>query len=377
MPFLGIPTSRKDLGKAGWIKGAATVGARAAGNVSGLLGNNDQAQRYRTFADAVDDPNKGYAGTLNPLKIAGNLSEATGQRGGSGSFGFTTAPAVLGASATNPNGGGGGGGGDGTGSYANGAYGNGSAAYDPDTDPTKIAAQRNSIRNLLSIFASAYDDVVSKVDALAADKRAKLQANYDEQQQGLDKNFATTGQGIDDQYSARNAYHSSYRENAQQQARDAYDTATKQLGESENTDLADIGQFAQSQKAELAGSRPTFNPDDYTTVSDLLSIGQDVQSAINKINTTGAGLGTNSQYIKQLNGIAPKQETGSATLKAQLDKLSNLGTTPEAKRAIAATTIANAGGDQSVWMDYFEKQLQQTGSDVNAGTDTAPIQMAA
>lgn len=289
MAFLGIPTSRKDVGNAGWLKGAATVGARTLANVGSITGGSGgSVAKLRGFADAVDDPNKGYAGTLNPLKAVSSIN-APGT-----AFNFTSA-----ARAAAPGGGGGGGGNNGQVPGAEtGAYGNGpGGSYDPDTYPTKVANQRNNIRNLLSIFASAYEDVVSKVDALAADKRASLTKNYDDQQAGLDKNYGTTTQGIDDQFSARNAYHSSYRENAQQQAKDAYDTATTQLGQSEANDLAGVGQFADQQKAELSASRPTFNPDDYGSVSDLLSIGQDVQAAINKLGTTGAGLGTTSQYM--------------------------------------------------------------------------------
>ncbi|MBI5117591.1 hypothetical protein HZA56_14030 [Candidatus Poribacteria bacterium] len=366
MAFLGIPTSRKDLGNAGWIKGAATVGARTTANLGSLTGGSQASvQKLRGFADAIDDPNQGYAGTLNPAKALTSIN-APGT-----AFNFTQARPVAGGAAGgqvqgdstfDPNGTGLGGG----------AYGSGSgAAYDPDLDPTKIAAQRGQIRNLMSMFEQAYNDVVGQVDRLAAQKRGDFEKSYGDQQVGLDKNFGSTTQGIDDQFSARNAYHSSYRENAQQQARDAYDSATGQLGEAKNRDIASVGQFADQQKAEFAGSRPTFNVDDYGKVSDLLDIGQTVQSALNKIKTTGAGLGTDSQYIQHLNGIAPTQETGSAALKAQLDKLAQTGTNPDAKRAIAAVTIQNAGGDQSAWMDYFEKQQTQTGS--NAVTDPTMV----
>lgn len=363
MAFLGIPTSRKDLGNAGWIKGAATTGARATANLGAITGGSGgSVAKLRGFADAIDDPNQGYAGTLNPVKAISSIN-APGT-----AFNFSQRAPVAG--------GGGGGGGVQDGSFdpngtglGGGSYGTGGSS-DPDLDPAKIQAQRNQIRNLLSVFSQAYDEVVGKVDALAAQKKADFSKSYDEQQQGLDKNFGTTTQGIDDQFSARNAYHSSYRENAQQQAKDAYDSATGQLGEAENKDMASVGQFADQQKAEFAASRPNFNVDDYGKVSDLLDIGQTVQQALGKLQATGAGLGTDSQYIQHLNTITPTQETGSAALKAQLDKLANTGTNPDAKRAIAAVTIQNAGGDQSAWQDYFEKQLQQTGSDAQVTPDS-------
>lgn len=344
MAFLGIPTSKKDVANAGWIRGAATAGLRAGANINQALGSKVGVDNLRAVADNIDNPAVNYHGIPNPVaaKPAQPIAQVQG-----GTF--------------DPNA---------TGLGGGGAYGSGSGSYDPDTDPTKIAAQRNQIRNLLSVFSQAYDEVVGKVDALAAQKKADFSKSYDDQQAGLDKNFATTGQGIDDQFSARNAYHSSYRENAQQQAKDAYDSATTQLGQAEQKDLASVGQFADQQKAEFAASRPNFNVDDYGKVSDLLDIGQTVQSALGKLQSTGAGLGTDSQYLAHLNGIAPTQETGSAALKAQLDKLASTGTNPDAKRAIASVTIQNAGGDQSAWQDYFEKQLQQTGSNAQVTPDS-------
>lgn len=351
MAFLGIPTSRKDLGSAGWIKGAATGGARLAANAVSLLPGRapSSTQNLRNFADAVDDPNRGYSGTLNPITF---VTAAPG----SGHRGFTQAPPAR------PGGGGVVGSEQQFDPYGYGSGGGSAPAYDPNTDPVRIARKRQEIRDLMGTFEQAFNDVLGKVGVLASQKRGEFEKNYSDQQMGLDKNFGTTTTGIDDQFSARNAYHSSYRENAQQQAKDAYEGATGQLVQAKSRDLASVGQFAEQQEAELRAGRPNFNVDDYNQVDDLLSIGQDVQSAMNKLRTTGAGLGTDAQYMQRLNAIAPTQEQGSAALKGMLDKLVNTGTNPDSKRAIAMSTIAKNGGDQTAWMDYFEKQLTQTGS---------------
>lgn len=386
MPVLGIPTSRADLGKAGWIKGAVTVGARAAANVGSITGGNKKTvDSLRTFADNIDDPNKGYTGTLNPYTLVVNATP----KGGSGAYTFSSPPpqvksASTGSPVVDPTGDGAY---DAYGNYASGAYlggggGGGGTVFrpvaheqvDPNTDPSKIAAQRKAVLALMDVFNSAYNEVSGQVDAIAAEKRKMLEDNYAGQQEALDANFTTTSSGIDDQYSARNAFRSSYRENAQQQARDAYEKATKGLGTAKETDIADIGRFASEQRASMNSSRPSFDVNNYGEVDDLLSIGQDVQAAINRLRETGAGLGTNSQYKQRLDSIAPKQEGGSAALKAQLDKLAQVNASPETKRQIAATTIQNSGGDQSVWQDYFEKQMQLTGSEA---VQEPTIQMAA
>ncbi len=385
MPILGIPTSREDLGKAGWIKGAVTAGARAAANVGSITGGNKKTvDSLRTFADNIDDPNKGYTGTLNPYTLVVNATP----KGGSGAYTFSSPPPQVKSASTStpvvdPTGDGAY---DAYGNYASGAYlggGGGGGGFsspppqvkiDPNTDPSKIAAQRKAVLALMDVFNSAYNEVSGQVDAIAAEKRKMLEDNYAGQQEALDANFTTTSSGIDDQYSARNAFRSSYRENAQQQARDAYEKATKGLGTAKETDIADIGRFASEQRASMNSSRPSFDVNNYGEVDDLLSIGQDVQAAINRLRETGAGLGTNSQYKQRLDSIAPKQEGGSTALKAQLDKLAQVNASPETKRQIAATTIQNSGGDQSVWQDYFEKQMQLTGSEA---VQEPTIQMAA
>lgn len=346
MAFLGIPTSRKELQSNSFIKGAVGTAVNAAGNIAGALGNKGVQKSAANINRNIWDPNIHYTGSLNPIEVA------TGAAPASWNQLKTTAAPKQQQTFQDPSQGQGG-------LYA------GGSAYDPDTDPAKIAAKRQQVRGLMDAFEKAYNEVLGKVDTLAAQKRADLETNYNTQQVGLDKNFGSTTTGIDDQFSARNAYHSSYRENAQQQAKDAYDGATGNLRTAKEKDLAGVGQFVDQQRAEFDTSRPRYNVDDYGTASELTDIGQNVDAAVNKIRATGAGLGTDSQYIQRLNSIAPQQETGSAALRAQLDKLVQTGTNPEAKRAIAAVTIQNAGGDQSQWMDYFEKQQQQTGSDAN------------
>lgn len=360
MAFLGIPTSRKDLGNAGWVKGAATVGARAAGNASSLLGNQDQAQRYRNFADAVDDPNRGYAGTLNPIKIVANSSEAFGARGGSGNFGFTSSA---------PAGGGNGGGGPqvqgqmttvgDTGLYGAG----GGKAYDPNTDPTRVNNVRNEIRGLMQLFQQAFESAMSRVDALSGEKRGQIREKYQGEKDKLSTNYADTSNQIDDQMAARGAFNSSYRAREQGTAKDAFDTAFKGLNTAEGEDEAEIGRFADQQKAELRASRPSYNVDDYGEVDTLQGIKQNVDQAVKQLGVTNAGLGTSSQYKANLDKIAPRTaDAGNASLKAQLDRLAGTNANPEAKRFIAMQTISDAGEDPATWMDYFEQQNRLTGS---------------
>lgn len=262
------------------------------------------------------------------------------------------------AAATARSGGGGG--------FAGGGFagGGGGGAVDPDTDVARVGSERAKIMNMMQLFDQAFNEALARVDALANDKRTQLTDNQKTQQGSLDKNYETTSRGIDDQFSARNAYRSSYREGAQQQAQEAYDTATTGLQSATDKDLANVGQFAESQKAQFNTGRPSFDVNAYDKVSDLLSIGQDVDQAIKQLKATSAGLGTTGEYMGKLNAIAPAKETGSDVLKTQLDKLAGTSANADTKRRIALTTIKNAGQDPSAWQDYFEKQLSVQGSQV-------------
>ena len=161
------------------------------------------------------------------------------------------------------------------------------------------------------------------------------------------------------------AGNSSYTAVQQGAAKDAFDTATRQLGEAQTGDLADVGQYATTTKAQLAAGKPNYDVNNYNTVSDLQTISDAVNQALGNLRIVKAGLGTQGEYVARLNAITPKQEQGSAALKAQLIKLSGVNAPPDAKRAIAETIINNnstdAGNDQA-WIDYFDQLLAQTGS---------------
>jgi hypothetical protein len=70
MPFLGIPTSRQDLGNNGIAKGATTTGLRLLANGNSLLGDPNSATRARTLADNIDNPAVNYRGIANPINQA-------------------------------------------------------------------------------------------------------------------------------------------------------------------------------------------------------------------------------------------------------------------------------------------------------------------
>lgn len=233
---------------------------------------------------------------------------------------------------------------------------------DPNTDPAHIAALRAQIVAAKAAFDQIFARVSNQINAAAADKKKQTMANYDTQQTGLDKNYSTTAQGIDNTIGSRGAFNSSYRASQQGTAKDAYDTATKQLQQGESSDLATIGQTADTQRAQMSAGRPNYNQNDYGTVSDLLSVKNAVDTALGNLKVSAAGVNTQGGFIKSLNSITPSvQDSGSAQLKSQLDKLAGTNAPDEAKVAIAQHAIKTAGADPA-WMNYFQQQLDNTGS---------------
>lgn len=306
---------------------------------------------------AIDDPNVVYTGGLTPAGLVRSATDNapsfrtvnTGSQAGSGGQ-----PQVQGAETKVPD----------TGLY--GAYGGGAAAYDPDKDPAVIARVRGEIQDLMGTFQDAYNDAIAKVDALAAQKKSEFLDKYKEAKDSLTKNYGDTSNQIDNQFSARGAFNSSYRAGEQGTALDAYNSAYSGLNKAQDADLASVGQFASEQKATLAGAKPNYNLNDYNDAGDLLNIKQNVDEAVKQLNTTRAGLLTNSQYRQNLNKITPQTaDAGNQALKAQLDRLAGTNANPEAKRFIASQTISDAGQDPAAWMDYFESQLSLTGSNPN------------
>jgi hypothetical protein len=260
-----------------------------------------------------------------------------------------------------------------TGGLYAGGGGGGAGSYDPNVDPAAIARNKGDVAGLMGAFERAYTDVFGKVDTLAAEKKAAFIEKYEGEKGKLKTNYANTSRQIDDVFSARNAYHSNYRTIEQDTAKGAFEDAYKGVENAEQEDLAGVGRFAEEQKAALATSRPNYNLDDYNEVDDLLSLKADVDAALRKLTETGASLGTNSDYVNKLNSITPRSETGSAQLKAQLDRLANTNAPPEAKKIIAAQTINDAGEDPEEWMDYFDRVQASTGSAATAQPALAGI----
>jgi hypothetical protein len=247
-----------------------------------------------------------------------------------------------------------------------GLYGGGGGGYDEDTDPNKVAGVRSEVQGLMDIFERGYAAAMASIDPLAAEKANAVRGNYGKQREGLQGNFATTSQGIDDSFSARNSYDSSYRENEQNVAKSAFEEAMAGLDSSEQGDLARVGEFANTQRAELNAGRPNFNLGDYSSVSELLDVKAQVDEAVKNIQRTQAGLGTDSAYAANLETIAPVQEQGSTALKAQLDRLANVGAPSDTKKAIAMQAIKDSGEDPAAWLDYFERLTQGQGSQPQA-----------
>lgn len=237
------------------------------------------------------------------------------------------------------------------------------ADYDPDEDPAKIAAARQRVNSIRDIFQQAFAAAVSEIDALARDKRNTNKQKYGEQRGGLTEDFTRTAQTLDNQFSARNTYNSSDRAVEQGTAENAYKSAMSGLERAEMEDEAEIGRSAESAKAELAADTPDYNVNDYNSVSDLLSIEQDAQKAVRGLTASRAKLGTTEGLVGRLNQIAPEQQTGSAELKAQLDRLANANVNPETKRFLAQSAIDDAGEDAQFYMDYFDRILQGQGSE--------------
>lgn len=326
------------LGNNRIMKAVAPVMLRTAGAVTPRIGG---AAKWRdeafTAAKNISNPNVNFAGTPNP-------APQTAVKGADSGW---VAPMA------NPN------------VPTTGLY-DGGGSYDANKDPARIQSARTDVGNLMGVFEQAFQAAMGEIDTLAAQKKDEYAKKYQTAKDSLSSNYVDTSRQIDNQMSGRGALNSSYQATEQGTAQKAFDDAFQGLISSENADMASVGQFADTQKAELNASRPGYNLNDYNDAGDLLDIKQSVQDAIGKLNVTRAGLGTDSQYISKLNSITPATaDAGNAALKAQLDKLALTNANPEAKRFVAQQTISDAGGDPKTFMDYFEGQLSATGANPN------------
>ena len=249
----------------------------------------------------------------------------------------------------------------GGGGYGYGGYG----ASNPLAET--YAGQRNDTRNRLQAAINAYNSLAGVAQTAYADQANKLRTSYQGQRDKLKNTLETTANNLTSAYQARGLGDSSFAANAQNSALNNYNTDLTNVQNNENQSISDLGSKLQTARAQYeaakSGYQDFLNRIGTFGGSELGSIMNQAQLGMQNAAQAQAGMGTQSENIAAITGVAPKQ-LDTSQLQSQLQSIQNSGTSDFAKNAIARGMIkqATAGNpdQETYWTDYYNK-LSTTG----------------
>ena len=256
------------------------------------------------------------------------------------------------------------------------SYGSGSSSYgsgSSSSSTAQAAAQRSAFMKTLqqkwATLGSVLNDIYGTIDTVTKDKAQSLADNYATQENQLAKDYASTSGATNSAYAGRGLADSSYLGEAQDANMNTYNDTLNSLAQDKQSKYAELGQYAAGQKAGVDAMRQQYNPifqnlgqyDDST----LQSVGSSLDSSLASANSQKAGLGTDSQFIQQLNGITPITQQGSVQLQARLQNLVSSTAPASAKRQIAkgfikAATVSDPT-QANYWTSTFDQMLANSG----------------
>jgi hypothetical protein len=214
-----------------------------------------------------------------------------------------------------------------------------------------------------------FDALTGAVNALAQAKRSDYETGYNQNVQRAGEDFTQQGDQLNNTYAARGLGDSSYRINAFDQAGQAYTRSLQDMGNTRNTDLANIGSTAASQQAAIGSDRASVNntpisqigvrADGSYDVTALQNARDQLDQRIQAATVQQAQLNTPQGYRGQLDQIAPNNQINSQ-LQSALGGLIKAAIPQNVKDKIASTLISNYAPDQSqLWEQYYQQQQTQ------------------
>lgn len=250
-----------------------------------------------------------------------------------------------------------------TGGYRTGGYRTGSGGTGRTVNP--MDSLKSTVRDKFNILKSVFDGIYGDVDNLIKEKADALNKNYDSQLTDMNKSYER-GVGQNSLiYGARGLGDSSYLGDAQGQLKDNYDRSVEDATNTRQAQLADLGRYGATTKAGFDAQRNTYqnamnNLDSYDEAG-LNALSGNLDNATTQAGVQRAGLGTQGQFINQLNSITPVQQQFSSNLATKLQNLITSSAPVYAKKQIAqglikASTL-NDQNAQSQWTNYFENLL--------------------
>lgn len=206
---------------------------------------------------------------------------------------------------------------------------------------------RKGIQNLVANAMGVYDTLYGNLNTAAASQKQALESKYATETGALGEQFSQQIPQIGQAYAARGAYDSSFRTNAEEAARKAFENQLQGIGQEKIASMGKIGQEVTSQEAQFKLGQANIN--DYlakipgtTDITELTKIQTELQKRINELKASASGLQSQEANVERFNQLVANPER-MAQLQKTLAPIIAGEAAPQLKQSVGAQIIYNSG----------------------------------
>lgn len=216
----------------------------------------------------------------------------------------------------------------------------------------KLADARNAVSNLVGSITGVYDALYGDIGNVAREKTAQLESTYGRQIDNLtgeyNDMFPTIGKG----YSARGAYDSSYRQDAEATANRGFQRSLGDVNANKQQDLAKVGQYIAQTQADINAQKGgvTSILDQIGGIEDentLTNLRNELDTKLRTLQASRAGNQSQAQYLSTLNQTVPGASR-AGEIRTNLQNVLTSAVPTALKRSVATQLVNGAGLDPSV-----------------------------
>lgn len=244
------------------------------------------------------------------------------------------------------------------------------AAVAAAAEVARVAAARGDVSNRIQQIKDIYNSRYGKVDKLAGEQTTKLNDRFGNESKDLLGQIDTQNQGIGAAHAAGGTYDSSYRANNQDTVTHEGQSQIRDLGQELQDNVAKVGQWLSKSKAGLNAGKSQYDSvlaslADETNPDTLLSLRNQLDAQIAKLQASEADYNTNGQNAQALEAVAPSSKR-VVQLKTNLQSILAGSSSPSMKLAIGNALIQNSDltpEEQQRLLLSFQGDVGQTQQD--------------
>lgn len=215
------------------------------------------------------------------------------------------------------------------------------------TAPSPTDNLRSNIQTLISQAGDIYKQLYGSLEAGGASQRQQLESAYAKNLGTLGEQFTQELPKIGHAFAARGAYDSTWRTGAEENAQKAYGTQIGQVAQEQQAAIGKVGSAVATQKAQFGAGESALGNiaarlPQVTDINELTSLRNDIETKINELKVSQAGMGTQEQNAAQYASLAPASDKAAQI--AQTIQTIIQGQAPtQLKKAIATQIVGSAG----------------------------------